>query len=80
MCFYGPLEPYFDRSWKLGDVTAALNFGLTAATAATVATANGGGDSDEPICHCDSIWCWPGRPRQFAYCPAWQYSRAEACW
>ncbi len=19
--FYGPLEPYFDRSWKLGDVT-----------------------------------------------------------
>lgn len=21
--FYGPLEPYFDRSWKLGDITAA---------------------------------------------------------
>jgi hypothetical protein len=20
--FYGPLEPYFDRSWKLGDITA----------------------------------------------------------
>jgi hypothetical protein len=20
--FYGPLEPYFDRSWKLGDTTA----------------------------------------------------------
>jgi hypothetical protein len=19
--FYGPLEPYFDRSWKLGDIT-----------------------------------------------------------
>ena len=21
--FYGPLEPYFDRSWKLGDITPA---------------------------------------------------------
>ena len=21
--FYGPLEPYFDRSWKLGDITRA---------------------------------------------------------
>lgn len=21
--FYGPLEPYFDRTWKLGDITAA---------------------------------------------------------
>ena len=20
--FYGPLEPYFDRTWKLGDITA----------------------------------------------------------
>ena len=20
--FYGPLEPYFDRSWKLGDITS----------------------------------------------------------
>jgi hypothetical protein len=20
---YGPLEPYFDRSWKLGDITPA---------------------------------------------------------
>ena len=19
--FYGPLEPYFDRTWKLGDIT-----------------------------------------------------------
>ena len=23
MRFYGPLAPYFDRSWKLGDITAA---------------------------------------------------------
>jgi hypothetical protein len=23
MRFYEPLEPYFDRSWKLGDITAA---------------------------------------------------------
>ena len=21
--FYGPLEPYFDRSWKLGDIKPA---------------------------------------------------------
>ncbi|WP_259349407.1 MULTISPECIES: DUF1214 domain-containing protein [Rhodococcus] len=21
--FYGPLEPYFDRTWKLGDITPA---------------------------------------------------------
>jgi DNA-binding transcriptional regulator YhcF (GntR family) len=60
--------------------TESQEMELTAATAATVATAKGGGDSDEPVRHCDSIWCWQRRPRQFAYCPAWQYSPPEARW